>query len=217
MPEFNSPLGKKPFAPSNLKNIEIPDESNAAHTEVRNYQFSSGSMDDFQERLQSAPSNIKNDIEIEREIMAAKEERRTGRQRLSPAATHRIEMLMGMTRSTKEVEINGATYVLQSLKSKELREALTAVSPFDGTIELPFETRKQLLARSLTHIAGVEFNQFLGSDQLKDKLDFIEEVDHALLTRLYDEYGILAKESQSKYAIKTDEDVKEVAEDLKKS
>jgi hypothetical protein len=79
-----------------------------------------------------------------------------------------------------------------------------------------FESRKQVLARSLTVVAGVDIEQFLGSIDLQDRLDFIEEMDHALLIRLYNEYNTLATDSQNKYAPKTEADVKEVLSDLKK-
>ena len=216
MTEFNSPIGKRQVPNSNLKQVDVPDAG--TQTETRTYNFQSGALEDFQSRFQSsATPDFQQDLEAENSIRQAKEARRSGRERLSEGARKRIEMLIGMTRLTKEVEIDGQIYGLQTLKSAELREAMKATTPYDGTVEFIFETRKQLLARSITHVAGVELSSFLGSDELKDKLDFIEEIDHALLSRLYSEYSNLAKDSQNKYAIKTEMDAKEVGEDLKKS
>ena len=153
---------------------------------------------------------------VEKDIFEAKKAQREGKQRLSDGARRRIEMLVGMVRLTRDLEIEGNLYRLQTLKSRELRDALVATAEFDGSIQLIFETRRQLLARSLIIVAGVEIAQFLNSDELQEKLDFIEELDHSLLLRLYNEYTSLAQEAQDKYAIKTEQQVKEVLEDLKK-
>jgi hypothetical protein len=107
-------------------------------------------------------------------------------------------------------------YKLQTLTSQELRDAVVATAEFDGKVEFIFENRKQLLARSVTVIAGVAIDQFLNSDELEAKLEFIELIDHALLHRLYGEYVSLTQEAQNKYSPKTEEQVKEVIADLKK-
>jgi hypothetical protein len=51
---------------------------------------------------------------------------------------------------------------------------------------------------------------------LEAKLNFIDELDDSFIGRLYKEYTILSDENQRKYGIKTDSDVKEVFEDIKK-
>ena len=45
-------------------------------------------------------------------------------------------------------------------------------------VQSPFEIRKQLLARSITQVAGMDFDQFVGSAELDDKLAAIEVFDH---------------------------------------
>jgi hypothetical protein len=152
----------------------------------------------------------------EEAILAAKKAQREGKQRLSEGARRRIEMLIGMTRLTKNVEIEGQLYKLQTLTSQELRDAIVGAAEFDGSVQFIFETRKQLLARALTMVAGVEIEQFLYSDDVQDKLFFVEQMDHALLLRLYNEYVALANEAQDKYGLKTEIQVKEVVEALKK-
>ena len=152
----------------------------------------------------------------EQEIRATREARKNNKERLNDGAKRRIEILLGMTRSTREVTIGKNTFIFQSLKSKEISQAYMAAAEFDGTIQGPFEIRRQLLARSLTNISNIEFEQFIGSKSMEDKLLFIDEMDHALLSRLHNEYLELEKESRDKFAIKTEEDTKEVLEDLKK-
>lgn len=222
MPKFESQLGSKQLPNQPMKEFSVSDESGSAppgrHRDQRAPVIDGRVMQDFQDRMQGATQAppLREMSDVEREIMAAKRAQREGKERLSDGAKRRIEILIGMTRLTKDVEIEGQHYGLQTLKSRELRDALVATVEFDGSIQLVFETRKQLLARSLTMIAGVEISQFLNSTDLEARLDFIEDMDHALLLRLYNEYVALAGEAQEKYALKTPVEVKEVLEDLKK-
>lgn len=227
MPKFDSPIGSKQFQGQPMRDISIPDDSDydqqpmpqrpMRHTREQGPPvFDEASMREFQAQMQPPPHQVREMSNIEMEMLAAKKAKREGKERLSDGARRRIEILVGMTRLSREVDIDGKLYKLQTLKSKELREALVATAEFDGSIQLVFETRKQLLARSLVVVAGVEIAQFLNSEDLQARLDFIEEIDHSLLLRLYNEYILLSNEAQEKYALKTVEEAKEVAEDLKK-
>ena len=100
-------------------------------------------------------------------------------ERMSPAAKQRIEYLCGITTLTKTVDINNIKFTLQSLKNKEYKNALTEVAKVAGTIEEPFEMVKQMLCRSVVSIDGVGFSDFIGSDKLDDKKEFIEELGMA--------------------------------------
>lgn len=222
MPSFDSPIGGKKFSGPSLKEFDIPDEGddqesfNEQQLNARRRgvpALDPNAIRDFQNRVQAYE---RDPMEIEREIRAAKEARRTGKERLNEGARKRIEILVGMTRSTHQFEIEGNLFVLQTLRSKEMRDAIIAAAAFDGTVQGPFEIRRQLLARSLVQVAGVDIAQFVGSDLLEDKLDLIDNLDHAMLNRLYDEYTNMVIESRNKYALKTEEDAKEVVEDLKK-
>jgi hypothetical protein len=225
MASFDSPLGKKQIQGQPMKEFSVSDESGyvpppprVRHRDARAPAIDPGTMQDFQERMyNTAPApQMREMSDVERDIMESKRAQREGKERLSDGAKRRIEILVGMTRLTKEVEVEGQRYVLQTLKSKELREALVATVEFDGSIQLVFETRKQLLARALTVVAGMDISQFLNSDDLQARLDFIEDMDHALLQRLYIEYVSLANEAQDKYSLKTPVEAKEVMDDLKK-
>jgi len=225
MPEFKSPLGNRKFAGPQFREVDVPDESSGPPQYVRPPQpqevpvINQREMMEFQERMGMGPDfapPTSEMAEMEREIKAAKDARRRGQERLGDAAKRRIEMLIGMTRTTRGFDLDGHQYVLQTLKSGELRSAILAASQFDGTVESPFEIRRQLVARSLVQIAGVEVEQFLGSNTIEARLEFMEELDHYLLSRLYDEYLAMVNEARDKYAIKNETDAKEVVEDLKK-
>lgn len=224
MAEIKSSLGNKQVQGSPMREFSVADESGYASPQVRPSRpqtapvFDEAALQEFNNRLapQPVPLQTREFSEVEKQIMDAKRAKREGKERLSEGARRRIEMLIGMTRLTKDIDIDGRIYRIRTLTSKELREVLMSASAFDGNIQFIFESRKQVLGRSLTVVAGVEIEQFLGSTDLQDRLDFIEEMDHSLLIRLYNEYNELAAESQNKYSPKTEADVKEVLEDLKK-
>lgn len=220
MGNFDSPLGKKNFSSQPLREFDVPDGEDNMPIHKGAQIMDGNAIRDLQNRLNSSSEErfIKesNPSEVEREIMVARESRRNGMEKISEGAKRRIEMLIGITRNTRDVDIEGNVFTLQTLKSKEMRQALMSVAQYDGTIEGPFEMRKQYLARSITHVAGVDINSFLASDKLETKLSFIDELDEPLLNHLYSEYLELTKIAREKYSVKSDEDVKEVLEDLKK-
>ena len=125
-------------------------------------------------------------------------------------------MLIGMTRLSRSVKIGENEFVFQTIKTKDLRDAMFEVSKFSETFEFSYEMRKQLLARSLCKVGGLDIEQFLGSEDLDARLAFIDEIDDVIVSRLYDEYLLLDKEAKDKFAIKTEEQRKELTEDLKK-
>lgn len=219
MPSFDSPLGKRKITSQPLREFDVPDESGQTFNvdeAIRSGGLKQLNMDEISQFQARASQSEEDPGEFEREVKAAKEARRRGIERLNDGARRRIEMLIGMTRSTKTVVIEDNSYVFQTLKAKEMREAIMAASAFDGTVQSPFEVRKQLLARSLVQVGNIDIEQFIGSNSLDDKLLFIDELDDALLNRLYDEYIVLTKDAREKYAVKDEGQVKEVVGDLKK-
>lgn len=229
MTSFESPLGKKKFGGSQMREIDVPDESGYSggppmedgEPVVRRRpvpQVNTDQIRDFQARMQreEMPVYEQDPAEVERQIRQSRLDKKSGKERLDAGAKRRIEMLVGMTRATREVEIEDNVFLLKTLRSKEMREALIAASEFDGTIQFPFEIRKQLLSRSIIQIAGVEIEQFIGSNETDAKCEFIDLMDEFLLNRIYNEYLILVRETSVKYAVKTENDVKEIVNDLKK-
>ena len=154
--------------------------------------------------------------DVEQQIASARKARATGKERLNEGAIRRIEMLCGMFNSKREVDFDGNVFTLRTLNGKEIREVMKKAAEHDGTVELPFETRKQFLAYSLIEVAGNDVGMFLGDDSMEARAEFVEGLPEPILNRLYNEYLSLVQESNSKYAIKSTADAEEVAEDLKK-
>lgn len=202
MPEIKSSIGGKSYqsAGMGMRQFEVEDASQ------------------YQENLRdrSVESRMASVNDLESQILESKKARSQGRERLNESAKRRIEMLCGVSRMTKELEIDGNIYALRTLKSKEIRDAVNASVKFDGSVDLSFETRKQFLARSLFQIAGTDINDFLNDDSFEAKLELLDNLEESIVSRLYAEYNKLSAESQEKYGIKNDTDVKGVIEDLKK-
>lgn len=227
MTGFRSPIGNKNFNNPPMKETVIPDESEFSPSIGRRFgntqpeppiRIDPRELEAFNAHMNPAPEPTftREQLELEQQVREAREAKRLGRERLNEGARRRIEMLVKMTRGTRNFTVDNNEYALQTLRDVEMREAIIAASAFDGTVQTPFEVRKQLLARSLIHIAGMDAAQFFGSDQIEDKLAGLDLFDHHLLSRLYDEYLLMIKETREKYAIKNDADAKEVVEDLKK-
>jgi hypothetical protein len=214
MVEFKSPLGTKTFSGQGLKEFNIPDGDQFEQMPVqdsRNRQFNMQDLD-----LQHFNESAEDVAEVERQMRVAREAKRTGKERLNDGAKRRIEMLLGITRTTRQFKIGDTDFVIKTLKSKEMRESVMAASEFDGTVQYLFELRRQFLARSLVEIGGIEVNQFVGSNSVEARYDLIDNLDDAVLNKLYDEYSLLTKEANDKYSIKTTEEATQVVEDLKK-
>lgn len=154
--------------------------------------------------------------DFERQPIPNKIKRPQGKERLSDAAKKRIEMLCGISRNLREIIIDGNIYVIRTLKSKELLDALISASKLDGTISLPFHTRKELLARALVKVAGTDVSLFLGDDSIEARMEFLDELDEPLIEKLYKEYSDLVNDVSKRYGINSEAESKEVAEDIKK-
>lgn len=221
MPKFESSLVSKNIPNYNLKQLEIPDESQYEDQDLeQNENFNDGAISNPQYQQihkmhQQSQKHVQNE-DLERQIRQARHDKIHGKVRITDGAKKRLEILIGMTKTSREVTIDNQLFVLESIKGKDMREAMRLSSEYENTIQYIYELRKQLLARTLKVIAGVEFEQLIGSSSLEDKFKFIEELDEELLNRLYVEYTILVKESKDKFAVKSEAEAKEVLEDLKK-
>lgn len=213
MAKFESPLGTQRFggiAGGGLKEFTIPDESGFTMPDEK-------SILDFQAQFDNVPSEEVEELSrVEQEMKEARHARKFGKERLSDGARRRIEKLIGLTTLTRQATVADQTYTFQSLSGQEIREAYVFAAEFDGTIQFAHELRRQLVARSLIQIAGLDIDQFLGSNSLESKFALLDKLPDALLQRLFVEYQILVKENNDKFEIKTEAEAREVREDLKK-
>jgi hypothetical protein len=153
-------------------------------------------------------------------------------------AKRRVEMLIGIGRTYKDVKIDTdkgpVTYTLRSLKGREQKE-----------LDQEFEKAKRLkrddgadvgfmptslqdikvctLKHGISAIDGVDIDIVLGvytqpmEARVAMRQAFIEELDDGLTNHLFLSYQAMAYENRERFAVKTEKDAKEVAELIKKS
>jgi len=214
MASFDSPLGSKKMSGQPMREFTVPDESGFVQESVNPaFRRQQGLSEESFQRMPKSEEEL---VAIEKEMREARKAKATGKEKLNDGAKRRLEMLLNMTKTTHSVDLDGNTYMMRTISSKEMREAYMAISEFDLTVQASLEARRQFLARSLIQVAGVDFEQFIGTDSLDAKLEFVDALDEALLNRLYSEYLEMSTKAKNKYAIKSEEEVKEVIEDLKK-
>lgn len=135
---------------------------------------------------------------------------------LSESVRKRIDFICGFARETRDVKIGDVVFVLRTLKSKEVKDVITGLSNHDGTLNFPFETRKRFLAKSLCKVSGTDISVFLGSNSEAAVLEFIDELEESMVSKLYSEYQALSELVNSKYLPQDDNSIKEVSEEVKK-
>lgn len=195
MGKINSPIASRTFQ-SGMKEFVIGDESDHdGHNHIERQEI------DYQAHLRQR-----------QELLGGNQ----GQEKISDGAKKRIELLCGMTSLSKDIQIGEASFSIKALKNKDNRQSLSLAMKYDSTIEFPFEIRRQVLARSIVTVSGIEIDMFLGDNSLQAKLNFVDELDDFVAEKLYQEYLNLNKEIKEKFLIKTEEDVKQIAEDLKK-
>lgn len=236
MPKFDSPITNKTVASAPLQEFSVPDESQGTSSidfdTIDKHRIDRGlpPLDDNTKRAMyanqmqnQAPRQVAPSIpagpsfeELEQQIAATKKAQYAGNQRLNDAARKRIDILCGVSRGTREVDIDGNKYSLRTLKGKEHRAAIVAAAEWDGSAHAAFEIRKQLLARAIVQVTGYDLGLFVGDNSIEARLEFVDELEEPMLNKLYSEYLNMVQETQNKYFPQTETQVKEVMEDLKK-
>ncbi len=236
MPKFDSPITNKIVTTTPLQEFSVPDESQATSSidfeTIDRHRVDRGlpPLDDNTKRAmyanqvqnqaprQSVPSIPSGPSfeELERQVTETKKAQYSGNLRLNDAARKRTEILCGVSRGTREVDIDGNKYTLRTLKGKEHRAAIVAAAEWDGSAHAAFEIRKQFLARAIVQVTGYDLGLFLGDNSIEARLEFIDELEEPMLNKLYSEYLTMVQETQNKYFPQTEAQVKEVMEDLKK-
>jgi len=152
-----------------------------------------------------------------------------GQGALAEDAKRRIEALIGLGRGHRDVEINDGSlrvvFTLRTIKGKEQRDivALTQRVQREQEAAGVYDLRHAALKYSLHAIDGVAVDQFLGihlyspEDRIAARLRFIENLDETTVTTLFREYESLMQENFDRHLPKTEEEVKEVVDQITKS
>lgn len=136
--------------------------------------------------------------------------------RIGEHARKRAEILANIGRLTRDVEVEGIVFSLRTLKHRETREVAMLAVGSANDLDASFEIRRQTLARSLFKVDGEDIALALGGNDLNLRLQLIDDMEEVMATKLYRECDQLRQECETKYGLKTPQEVKEVVEDLKK-
>lgn len=193
--------------------------------------FSSGSFDDEpMDRSNQNRSNQNGPIEdlISEEELAELAQNREQLQQARKASVQlknkipegikrRLEILTGIGRLMEDVEVDGVTFSLRSLKPYESEDVIKSIVGFDYQALQAFELRAQTLARSLYGIDGQKIELVIDDDTLDGKVNFIKNVlEESLVNYLWAKYQEILDKNKKKFNDmgKTEE---EVIENVKKS
>lgn len=213
MTKFESSLGTKEVDSGSFRRFSVPDESQSLPPESYGRQAPPETPD----MNQLEREKIKKLRELENQVAEARKAKIEDR--ISPEAKRRVEILSGIGRASVDITIGDHTFTLRTLTAYEQREL--ALIGFDlaqnqrGDIQ--FEIRSQILSRALAAVDGQDFSAIVGSDDSDVRMMGLEQLDEVVLRLLMQEYQKLSEENNKKFGIKTEEDLEEVVEDIKKA
>lgn len=146
----------------------------------------------------------------------------------------KVELLTGIGRLFTEVDIpnSDVKFTLRTLKGSE---AIRIQQFFESFEKLPTnsgslinqssvnKTMVEILVYSIYKIDGIDVDVALNildlseEDQIRYKREFIEEMDFYVIQRLFSKYSDLKKESIDLFTPKTEKEMEEAVEAIKKS
>jgi hypothetical protein len=152
-------------------------------------------------------------------------------------ARRRIDIITGLGRKTRDVPIdtsNGTVvFSLRTLKTFEQNclaqvvEQSERLTTSEGRLIFAPTSLSKIRVEALSHSLFLIDNQsidiILGTsnspyeEQVLARKDLIDEMDHALISHLFNNYEALTQETYDGYIPKTVEEAKEVAETISKS
>jgi len=192
MAEINSPLGRASFQSQSRKVYTVEDESSAP-----------------------VPQNIT--IEQFRDFQNKKNEAKQASKKITSEAKLRVELLTGIGRLKSDIIIDNHKFSLQSLKSGEIKEIMKVVSNAGSGTDALYEMKVQVLGRALYAIDDQNLSDILGTNNLEDYFDFLNEMQDSVTTKLYNFYTDLIKNNENKLSVNSVEQAQEVIEEIKKA
>lgn len=209
MSEVKSPLGKKSFASGPRKILTVTDDS---FDDVPMIPQQPGRQ--MQEPMSQQPVRL--NVDQFNEMQAKRNELRSTQKKSTSESKLRAEILCGIGRLQTEVIAGGSKFVLQSLKSGEMKEVMKLVSQVSIAAEAMFEMRANILARALYTVDDQPIELVLGANSLEDIIDFVNDLQESFVNQLYTSYTSMVKTNDEKFTVKNEADAQEVAEEIKK-
>lgn len=136
---------------------------------------------------------------------------------ISPQAKTRLEYLADIGKMTKDVTIGGVTFTLRTLKSKEQRQVFLTLVDVTNKVDEAYNLKLHTLAHSLIKIDQQDVAIMVKINSYADKVKMLESLEETVTDQLFTAYQKLKADSDKQFAITSEQDMKEVSQDLKKS
>lgn len=227
---INSPLGRRNLASGQQPQpqqrvLSVPDESMMADDEefIPRNPYAQGAVPTHLQPQMPTPQHLHPSMpQMQSNLDGVKDMRReriASQQRVSHDARDRMNYLANIGRKTVDVTADNSVFTLQTLKSKEMRAALSAAAKFgSNTPEHYFTLRNFTMAYALHSVDNMTLDLILGDDSPEVVVAYmLEEMDDVVLDYLYANFLELHADQKNRFSLKTEKDMKEVAEDVKKS
>ncbi len=222
MVEIESPLGKTSVNVPHRRVYTVKDENSTDDASVMDASSYEGqTAEEFLREQDSRRGNLGKPLEG----IKSRQEMLKEKSRIKPETKKKLEILLGIGRETRDVNIDGVIFSLQTLKDHEIEELTKLPRLFDEgsdkikestAVEFLFHLRRVTLGYSLFSIDGSPTDQVLEVNDFDSKVDALKDLDNNLISRLFNVYEELRDETAEKYSIKSKKEVAEVVDNIKK-
>ena len=227
MVTINSRLGSQQLESTGTRTFRVDDMSDGGMASPEARLQAHYAQQQAQGQQQPQPAPLPPQPMGADEVMELRRQRMSEAQGINPEARQRLNLLLGIGRATKNVTIEAeagtVTYSLRTLKGYEQKHVISLAEQADKikSVEATFPVRDTTLAYALYAVDNIDPDLLLGAtglpikERLAARLSFIEELDDHVLRYLFDQHQMMVKENLIRF--QSPEDVKEVAEQIKKS
>lgn len=153
-----------------------------------------------------------------RELESVRAESKQLRKQAPVEAKNRLDILLGIARSAKDVEVEGVIFSIRSLKAKEIREITERLTELNTNSEVinRLDMRNYMIAFSLYAIDGQDIDLVIGSNSIEDRVEFVGELDESLLQYLANVYWEMKADNDKRFS-DLGKDQGEIEDNIKKS
>ena len=156
--------------------------------------------------------------EVEQQLKQARTEQAQLKQRASKQAINRLELLTGIGRLVSEVTIDNVKFGLRSLKSKEVRHVMEVAAKEGKTnVGEALLIRNYTLSYSIYQIDGNPIYTIIGSDDILDKMDMVDDFEEGTTEKLWNAYSRMINDSSKNIEKDLGSTPEEIIDTVKKS
>lgn len=155
--------------------------------------------------------------QMEQRLRVAKNEKKIINQTAPTAAVQRLEILTGIGRLVKDITIENVKFSLRSLKNKEIRDVMKRAVDAKTHVEEVLVIRVYVLAYSVYKIDDRSIEDYIGSYDIDDKIDLINELEEHVVSRLWKVYSEMLEDHNNKIEQDLGETSEKIVDNIKKS